>query len=156
MKQLEIEYFKFEQDFMDDNIRCIPMIVRFNLDACGIKLKLKEWSKLTVEEREQLATLATETTDEINFYSNYLNGLIQKHTGENATQLPSDKLNSSWSFTDGIPLELQVKLTEVKMKLTVDQWRDLSILKRFALIKLTRPGHENRNFPIAMKEFGLA
>lgn len=141
---------------MEDNIRCIPMVVRFKLDACGIKLKLKEWNKLSVEEREQLATLPTTTQDETNFYSMYLEGLVQKHTGEKAAYLPPEKLNSSWSFTDRLPMELQLKLSEVKMKLTVDQWRNLSTLKRFALIKLTRPGHENRNFPIAMREFGLA
>lgn len=156
MKQLEVEYFQFEQDFMEDNIRCIPMIVRFKLDACRVKLKLKEWSKLTMDEREQLATLPTETLAEINFYSGYLIDLIQKRTGENATQLPSNKLNSSWSFTDKLPAELQDKLSEVEMKLTIDQWNNLSVLKRFALIKLTRPGHENRNFPRAMREFGLA
>lgn len=156
MKLLEVEYFQFEQDFMEDNIRCIPMIVRFKLDVCGIKLKLKEWSKLTTDEREQLALRPTETIHEINSYSRYLENLIQKHTGEKATHLSSDKLNSSWSFTDQLPIELQTKLTEVKMKLTVEQWNALSILKRFALIKLTRPGHENKNFPIAMKEFGLA
>jgi hypothetical protein len=28
-------------------------------------------------------------------------------------------------------------------------------LQRFVLIKLCRPGHENENFPKAVKEFGL-
>ncbi len=50
-------YFRFEEDFMEDGIRCIPMVVRFKLDACGIKLKLAEWSRFNVTERECLATL---------------------------------------------------------------------------------------------------
>ena len=40
-----IEYFDFEEDFVEKNIRCIPMIVRFKMDEAGIKLKLSEWSR---------------------------------------------------------------------------------------------------------------
>ncbi|MEM6714613.1 MAG: nitrate reductase associated protein, partial [Cyanobacteria bacterium P01_C01_bin.147] len=35
------------------------------------------------------------------------------------------------------------------------QWADLSPLARFALCKLSRPGHENRNFLSALYEFNL-
>jgi len=33
-----IEYFKFEEDFIEEDVRCIPMIVRFKMDLAGIKL----------------------------------------------------------------------------------------------------------------------
>lgn len=152
---LHVEYFHFEQDFMEDNIRCIPMIVRYKLDACGIKLKLKEWSKMTVSEREQLAQLSVDTADSLIHYQNYVQDLIYVHTREKATPL-SNTYTNTWSRTDQLPTELIDKLQESKMDLTLSQWNELSILKRFALIKLTRPGHENKNFPKAMKEFGLA
>jgi hypothetical protein len=42
------------------------------------------------------------------------------------------------------------------MNISLTQWRGLTVLQRFALLKLTRPGHENKNFSKAMKEFGLA
>jgi hypothetical protein len=155
MKQLPVEYFQFEQDFMEDNIRCIPMIVRFKLDACGIKLKLKEWSKMTLEEREQLAVLPTETPYHLHFYAHYLESLVLTHTGQEATKLSSEKTSSAWSVTDRVPPELQARLAEEKMQLTLDQWNSLSVLQRFALIKLSRPGHENKNFPRAMMEFGI-
>jgi len=61
-------HFLFETDFMEENIRCIPMIVRFKLDTCGIKLKLKEWSKMTVEERENLVTLPCRTPEQTDMY----------------------------------------------------------------------------------------
>jgi len=35
------------------------------------------------------------------------------------------------------------------------QWKNLNSLQRFALIKLTRGGHENENFIPALREFGL-
>ncbi|MGC8805994.1 MAG: nitrate reductase associated protein [Thiomonas sp.] len=34
-------------------------------------------------------------------------------------------------------------------------WADLSALQRYTLFKLTRSGHENRNFRLALEEFGL-
>jgi len=61
----EAVYFKFEEDFVEENIRCIPMCVRFKLDACGIKLKLSEWSKMKFEERNLLCRLECNDSVEI-------------------------------------------------------------------------------------------
>lgn len=154
--QVSVEYFRFEQDFMEDNIRCIPMIVRFKLDACGIKLKLKEWSKMTVEEREQLAVLPIDSEMALAIYRTYVKEIIHKHTGEDATPLRVDSFNNRWQLLHHLPEELTEKLEATNMSISLEQWRNLSSLQRFALIKLTRPGHENKNFPRAMREFGLA
>jgi hypothetical protein len=147
-------YFSFETDFVDDNIRCIPMIVRFKLDACGIKLKLKEWSKMETDERENLATLPCQTPGEIAKYRNYLTELISIHTGEKATEIPLMAM-APWNLTEELPYPLQEKLKEHNFVLSLFQWLNLSELQRFALVKLSYPGHENSNFPLAMKEFNL-
>jgi len=140
---------------MEDNIRCIPMIVRFKLDACGIKLKLKEWSKMTIAEREQLAALPIDSELALDVYRIYLKEIIYNHTGEGPTLLQVDNVNNRWSFHH-LPEELTEKLEATNMSISLDQWKNLSTLQRFALLKLTRPGHENKNFPRAMREFGLA
>jgi len=44
-----IEYFRFEEEFMENNMRCIPMVIRFKMDIAGIKLKLSEWKKFSPE-----------------------------------------------------------------------------------------------------------
>jgi hypothetical protein len=154
MQPLTIEYFRFEEDFMEDNIRCIPMIVRFKLDACGIKLKLKEWSKMTFDERALLAELPIDSSNEVARYKEILMQLITKHTGNEATLL-TVSLNPDWSLADRLPNALEEKLIELNLSMSIEQWQRLSTLQRFALLKLTRPGHENKNFPKAMKEFGL-
>jgi hypothetical protein len=46
-------FFQFESDFVA-SLRCIPMQVRFNLDTCGIKLKLHQWNQFTPGQREKL------------------------------------------------------------------------------------------------------
>ncbi len=156
MKPLTVEYFRFEEDFMEDNIRCIPMIVRFKLDACGIKLKLKEWSKITVEEREQLATLPIDAAPKLEGYKAYVQKLIYTHTGANVTMLQPYNGYGYLSSTESLPVEIEQKLEDLKMSISPTQWKNLNLLQRFALLKLVRPGHENRNFPKAMQEFGLA
>jgi hypothetical protein len=154
MQSLSIEYFRFEEDFMEDNIRCIPMIVRFKLDACGVKLKLKEWSKMTFDERALLAEHPIDSSNEVAKYKEILIQLITKHTGNEATLLTIN-LNPDWSLADRLPNALEEKLIELNLSMSIEQWQRLSTLQRFALLKLTRPGHENKNFPKAMKEFGL-
>jgi len=146
--------FKFEEDFMEDNIRCIPMMVRFKLDAAGIKLKLSEWSRLTLPERIDLAELPTTTQGEVFKYRHHLQHLILSRTGKETTEQPIDK-SPAWAMTDHIHESLQEKLKEYNSTLSLIKWQRLSDLQRFVLIKLSRPSHENRNFPKAMKEFNL-
>jgi hypothetical protein len=148
-------YFQFEEDFVEDNVRCIPMIVRFKLDACGIKLKLKEWSKMSADEREFLAIAACNTPAEITKYKEYLIDLIFERTGNEATEIPVFD-SPVWSREDDIPFPILEKLQEFNWKISLDRWVGLSDLQRFALLKLSYPGHENANFPVAVKEFGLA
>lgn len=154
-KDLEgIEYFDFEEDFIEENMRCIPMVVRFKMDAAGIKLKLAEWSRFNKEERIKLATSALKDPVELKQYHDYLSGLVQKYTKKEATTMDVHP-NPAWAILDAIPEQLKDKAAEFGWTIEPKQWAALTDLQRFALLKLCRPGHENRNFPIAMKEFGF-
>ncbi|MGC4102109.1 nitrate reductase associated protein [Ferruginibacter sp.] len=150
----DIEYFDFEEDFIEENVRCIPMIVRFKMDAAGIKLKLAEWSKFKKEERVQLALLPAATVNEAKEYNTYLSGLVEKYTGSNATALQVEA-HPAWADLEEIPAMLVEKAKEFDLVITKQQWSSLTNLQRFTLLKLCRPGHENKNFPKAIKEFGL-
>jgi len=147
-------YFQFEEDFMEEGIRCIPMIIRFKLDACGIKLKLSEWSKFSIKERDILCEMKCDKQDELQFYRNYLQQLVYNYTGKDATELTIDT-DPDWSHTNEIPFLLKQELTKHNWKISLLQWKSLTILKRFVLMKLSKPGHENKNFSKAVKEFGL-
>lgn len=149
-----IEYFQFEEDFVETNIRCIPMIVRFKMDAVGIKLKLSEWSKFKVDERIELALLSCSDAEEMNQYNNYLRALIKKYTANEATTLEIDK-DPEWANTDVVPQTLSDRLKKFDCLLSSDKWRSLTHLQRFALLKLLKEGHENKNFPKAIREFEL-
>jgi hypothetical protein len=149
-----IEYFNFEEDFVEKNIRCIPMIVRFKMDIAGIKLKLAEWNKFSIEERINLAKMPCGNEDEIIRYNNFLTGLINKYTGKEATGLEIEQ-HPGWINTRKAPGILLEKLKEFDWDISTKQWKDLTNLQRFALLKLCKPGHESKNFPRAMKEFNL-
>jgi hypothetical protein len=152
---MNIQYFKFEEDFIEDDVRCIPMIVRFKLDACGIKLKLKEWSRMSTEQRAILADLPCETIFETTSYRVYLRQIIKSITNENATDLKVDH-NPQWAQLHEVPMILMEKVKELNLSLSLAQWKGLSTLERFALLKLSSASHENKNFPKAMREFNLA
>ena len=147
--------FKFEEEFMKDSIRCIPMIVRFKLDGCGIKLKLSEWNEFSMDERTSLTTLSAKTEAEVLNYRKHVQQLVKTHTGEETTDLPLEQ-NPAWSILNQLQEPLLEKSKEFNWSITMQQWQSLSDLQRFVLLKLSRPNHENKNFPKAMKEFGLA
>ena len=149
-----IEYFNFEEDFVEKDIRCIPMIVRFKMDQAGIKLKLAEWSKFSTVERIELATKPCGDEHEANLYHQYLAWLIERYTEKEATGLVIDQ-KPAWNELNKVPGLLIEKLEEFDWSISIEQWRLLSGLQRFALLKLCKPGHESKNFPIAMEEFNL-
>jgi hypothetical protein len=149
-----VEYFAFEEDFVEQNIRCIPMIVRFKMDAAGIKLKLAEWSKFTNNERVKLAIMPCITREESAIYYDYLAGIVQQHVGQPATTLIIDH-NPPWRPGDIIPEQVLEMAREHACEMNVEDWNSLTNLQRFALLKLCRPGHESKNFIKALREFKL-
>lgn len=152
---LGIDYFDFERDFIERNVRCIPMIVRFKMDRAGIKLKLSEWSQFRTSERIELALRPCSNEKEARLYHEYLSWIIRRYTDGDATGLEVDQ-SPGWAEKNYVPPTLQNKAAEFGWHITAWQWEELTDLQRFALLKLCRPGHESKNFPKAMKEFGLS
>ncbi|WP_236748208.1 nitrate reductase associated protein [Acetobacter aceti] len=144
--------FIFEMDFAD-TLRCIPMVVRMKLDLCGVKLSLRQWSHFTVAERNGLIKHPVESLNERAAYRARLLQLIRMQAGEEPKFLPV--VNSGvWQKSDTVPdIILETARLFGEQEPTPDQWCSLSPLQRFALIKLTRPGHDNLNFVPAMREF---
>jgi hypothetical protein len=54
-----------------------------------------------------------------------------------------------------LPAELAASCRQLGLALRPDAWQSLDELQRFALVKLSHPGHEHRNLPRALEEFGL-
>jgi hypothetical protein len=147
------DFFQFEADFVD-SLRCIPMQVRMKLDTCGVKMKLSHWNQLTQPEREMLVTGECTTNEESQAYREFLQNLLTQKTGAPAGELAIEQ-HPAWMDDTTIPATVQEKAAEFDVAITAEQWAKLTPLQRFALIKLSRPSHENKNFLPALKEFNL-
>ncbi|TDE17209.1 nitrate reductase associated protein [Dyadobacter psychrotolerans] len=156
MKTVQVSpfFFAFESDFVD-TLKCVPMIVRYKLDSCGVKLKLHEWAKFSVEQKQKLAYLACYKESEIKDYGRFVKQLVFDQFRYNASLLA--EVNDSWNFLNQVPQEVQQKAFEWNCSpLTLKQWISLNTLQRFALVKLSRSGHEGKNFSVALAEFKIS
>lgn len=148
-------FFDFEAEFTA-SLRCIPMIVRYKLDLCGVKLKLIHWHQLSHEQRQWLVSTPCDRPAEKEHYREQLREWVTQSHGAppNDLEVPDTFV---WQVTSEIPDTVQQQLTTVSHHtLTTEKWAALTDLQRFALVKLSQPGHENRNFWPALQEFGLA
>lgn len=144
--------FEFEADFMEDGIRCIPMAARLRLDLSGVKLRLSEWSKLTEGEKKNVGNWPYDIPGQMDECREYLQALVFNRTGRQVTLLLNTAAGA-WADISHVPEAVELKMAEFNWTLSLREWRSLTELQRFALVKLTRPGHENRNFPKAVLEF---
>ena len=146
-------FFEFEADFVE-SLHCIPMQVRLKLDTCGVKLKLVHWNQFNQQERQTLLSMPSTNEQESQAYREFLQNLVIEKTGKPAQELVVDS-NPPWLEESIIPEKVQKKATEIEVNISLEQWANLTPLQRFALIKLSNPSHENRNFYPALKEFNL-
>ena len=147
------EFFEFEREFTD-SLRCIPMVVRLKLDTCGVKLKLDHWNHFTLPDRQTLVEQPCDTPEAATAYRDRLQAMVAAQTGSPAKELAIDP-QPPWLDPTQIPELTQTKARDAGTELTLDRWAALSPLQRFALIKLSRPSHESKNFLPALKEFNL-
>jgi hypothetical protein len=152
--QSDTRFFGFESDFVD-SLRCIPMAARLRLDRTGVKLKLNEWSKLAPELRLALAQAPCGSPAERERWKGELIGLVEQTAGAAPALLP-EPVDEVWEDRGTVPVQVQDQARSLGLKVDPAAWAALSPLQRFALVKLSRPGHENRNFRPALIEFGLA
>lgn len=149
----DLRIFDFERDF-EGSLRCIPMVVRFKLDHCGVKLTLRQWSRFSVDERRQLVERPCAQADDIAAYGQWLRALIGLRAGEVAQDAPLDP-RPAWRDTTEVPLPVDHQARQRGLlPPTQERWARLTPLQRFVLLKLTRAGHDNANFVPALQEFG--
>jgi hypothetical protein len=144
--------FAFEADFTGD-LRCIPMAVRRKLDLAGVKLTLVHWNGLQSEERQRLLAWA----DDPAAITTLRSWLLQRSA--ELPQGPASPLEPArdcpWQQSDQLPAVLADSCRQLGLSLEEGSWGTLTELQRFALVKLSHPGHEHRNLPLALAEFGL-
>jgi hypothetical protein len=130
------------------------MSVRMKLDQCGIKLSLRQWSRLSPDARAQLLTAAGSEGQDAATYRRTLEAMMQRQPGPlNALEI---ELSPAWEDSSHVPVQVVDFASQSGIRPpTAEELASLTRLQRFALLKLSRPGHDNVNFVPAMQQFGL-
>jgi hypothetical protein len=146
--------FDFESDFVA-TLRCVPMAVRFKLDRVGIKLTLRQWSRFTAADRQDLLVQPCGSPQAQRAYRARLETLVRGRTGEAARALPVQE-TQVWEGLDGPPpAVVDFAKAAGAPPPSAAAWRGPADLQRFVLVKLSRENHDNINFIPALREFGL-
>jgi hypothetical protein len=74
---------------MDEDLSLMPRSVRDKLDRVGIKLHLKEWVMLSLEERRALVDQPCAAPDEVARYAEQLDALVRVRCGKAPDRLPA-------------------------------------------------------------------
>lgn len=144
--------FGFEADFVA-SLRCLPMAVRRKLDLAGVKLKLSHWHALSNDERLRLL----EWPDQPDAITALRQWLIPRTAAmaDGPAKPLEPALAESWQQSEQLPERLRLSCAQLGCSIPLAAWAELDELQRFALVKLSHPGHEHRNLPGAIREFGL-
>lgn len=149
--------FDFEIE-ASQNLTFIPLGVRYNLDCCGMRISLTDWQRLPHEQRlclarlplvQQAAGYAPGAFDAV------LTELVRTHLHSEPERFIPDA-NPPWLDATAVPAQVvqQCALAGIG---PFDQaaWAGLTLLQRYALLKLSRKPARNHDFPHAAAEFGL-
>lgn len=149
--------FDFEQNG-GYALRRIPMIMRLKLDVCGLRISLAAWQVLSRDEREELVAMPFASKEERTAFRSRLTAMLAPHAGdpEKAVEEVDIDPSPAWQQTEKVPQDVIDTLHAMSLPvITQTQWAGLDELQRFALSKLTRPGHRNAKLLPALQEFGL-
>ncbi|WP_175939430.1 nitrate reductase associated protein [Caballeronia sp. BCC1704] len=149
--------FGFEVE-SSDNLRFIPLSVRFNLDRFGMRITLDQWQMLPYDDRVLLARFPVE--DEIELEKNFdlaLEEMLKTHANAAPEKIERDA-DPVWAHADAVPEAVirQSSLAGLSVP-SLSRWAALDRFQRYALAKLSRNTDKlNHDFLPAMREFGLA
>jgi hypothetical protein len=148
--------FRFEIE-SSENLRFIPLAVRFNLDRFGQRITLDQWQQLPLDDRELLARFPVESDVEIEpNFDMALAEMLRTHVDAEPETFKPDT-DPIWIHTDVVPESVirQSSLCGINSP-SLDRWSELAPFQRYALSKLARKNEVNHDFAPAMFEFHLA
>lgn len=147
--------FGFEVE-SSENLRFIPLAVRYNLDRFGRRLSLDQWQMLPHADRTLLARFPIEDDREIEpNFDLALDEMLRTHADATPDRFEPDT-DPVWAHTDAVPESVirQSSLCGISSP-SLSRWGELDAFQRYALAKLSRKNEVNHDFLPAMREFGL-
>ncbi|MCM2491176.1 nitrate reductase associated protein [Burkholderia glumae] len=157
--------FDFEVESSED-FTFIPMIVRFHLDRCALRISLDQWQRLPLEDRRLLARFPV--VDEAHEpdaarpdvarpdFARALADMLRAHAAGEAERIVPEAA-PAWREPAVVPAALAAQCALAGLSVPdAAAWAALGPFERYALAKLSRKPKLNHDFLPAMREFGLA
>lgn len=124
--------YDYEAEFYPSLTR-LPLDVRRKLDVTGIKISLKDWLSISLEERRALCHLPCDNEEERQVFTAYMDFLARRYLGKTSERIePTDHL--LWSEL-ALPDAVAQKSTALRQPVTADEWRRWPSHDRYALYK---------------------
>ena len=143
--------FEFERDLYP-RFHCIPMAVRYKLDCAGLKVSLRAWNRLPLSFRHELLhDWPVETDHECRALRAVLLGWLQETSDEPVRELSMEA--APWDDLSRLPLAVAEQGSRCTPPLQPEEWAQLPLLGRVALVKLAQSDHERGRFGAAVAEF---
>ena len=94
--------FKFEVE-SSENLRFIPLVVRYNLDRFGLRITLDQWQMLPYDDRVLLARFPVEADREIEpNFDRAVDEMLQTHANVEPEKFAPDA-DPVWAHADAVP-----------------------------------------------------
>jgi hypothetical protein len=139
---LKAQLFPHEYDLIG-NLRRFPLVVRYRLDVMKLHMSLGTWQQLDYQDRLQLAIAPFSTGAEQHALTELLHQSVLRVESRELQAAPLEPI-ADYQQRERVPEEIASALARFRLVITLEQWRALPELARFALAKLSRHGHDNR------------
>lgn len=135
--------YDYEAEFYPSLSR-LPLDLRRKLDLSGIKLSLKDWLAISLEERTVLCHLPCDYDEERQVFAAYLDFLARKYLGKPTEKMAS--LDSVLWGEPGLPDAVAQRSAALGQAVTPVEWRRWQSHHRYALYKTATSNNQPEAF----------
>ena len=143
--------FGFETELYT-TLTCLPLAARHKLDIIGIKVSIKQWLALEMNERHTLCEMPADSEQERRTLSEFICRLIAQRCGEQPAAL-SPEQQASVIPPSQPPTGIAEQASALGYDLDTVGWKTLDNDQRYALLKFGGDDRRRAKFAAALKEF---
>ncbi len=144
-----LRFFSYEEAYRED-LRFIPMLLRYKLDLTGRSISLDEWKALPLEERRALVDAPVSGDAERDAFARRIDAAAGTSPAHGATSIVPVSM-AAWSGLE-LPQPVAERASESGMPIDASTWRRLRPFERYALAKLGGGEKKSRNFDSVLAE----
>jgi hypothetical protein len=150
MDRNDISFFGYEEEYKDD-LRFIPMRMRYRLDLAGLKIGLEAWQRLPLQDRLSLSAAPVATATEADGFRKRVNAALKACTAlEAAETAPVDP--AAWGNAVYAPESVRTACVAAGLRFDESAWKRMTDFQRYALLKLSASSRQPEAFARTWRE----